>query len=88
MHTDTWRAEIFVFERDGRTHARAVVHTPAGAVIEHTGDARRNPSDRDVPEIGEELAVCRALSGVAHDLLSATVDDVEQNTGNEASLSI
>jgi hypothetical protein len=32
-----------------------------------------------VPEIGDELATCRALAGLAHDLLDATVGDVEDN---------
>ena len=39
----------------------------------------KSPLDRDVPEIGDELAVCRALNGIAHDLLDATILDVEQN---------
>jgi Domain of unknown function (DUF1876) len=30
-------------------------------------------------EIGEELATAGALSGLAHDLLEATVSDIEQN---------
>ena len=33
-----------------------------------SGVAQRSPDDRDAPEIGDELAVCRALSGLAHAL--------------------
>ena len=52
---------------------------PVRGQVRHEGTARRNPKDTDVPEIGEELAAARALSGLAHDLLEAAVADVEQN---------
>jgi hypothetical protein len=42
-----------------------------------------------VPEIGDELAACRALSGLAHDLLDATIADVAANdpSGGEPHIS-
>lgn len=79
MHTRTWHVEIQLFERDTTTLAKAILHTDAGTVLRHEGTARRRPSDRDVPEIGDELATCRALSGLSHDLLQATILDVEAN---------
>jgi hypothetical protein len=79
MHTRTWHVDVNLYEEDGRTRADAVLRTDAGTVLRHAGEARRNPQDRDVPEIGDELATCRALSGLAHDLLEATVGDVEDN---------
>lgn len=80
MQTKTWNVEVFLFEDDdGRTHAEAVLHTHAGPELRHVGTAYKSPEDRDVPEIGDELAVCRALNGLAHDLLDATVYDVQQN---------
>ena len=45
-----------------------------------TGTARLNPSDRDVPEIGDELATSRALSDLAHRLLHAAAEDIEDLT--------
>ena len=82
--TSTWNVQIYLFE-DGRdTRAEAVLRTTAGTELRHTGKARRNPGDRDIPEIGDELAASRALSGLAHDLLDATIADVEQNVGAEA----
>jgi len=33
-------------------------------------------TDSDVPEIGDELAVARALSELAHQLLHAAVEDI------------
>ena len=35
-----------------------------------------NPTDRDVPEIGEELATARALHALADRLLGAAVGDI------------
>jgi hypothetical protein len=55
------------------------LRTTAGTELRHEGVAWRNPKDTGVPEIGEELATARALSGLAHDLLEATVSDIEQN---------
>jgi hypothetical protein len=44
------------------------------------GRARLNPDDRDVPEIGDELAVARALSDLGHRLLMTATRDVEEIT--------
>jgi hypothetical protein len=48
--------------------------------------ARRNPQDREVPEIGDELATSRAFADLAHQLLEAATADVEQNVGGPAGL--
>lgn len=60
------------------TAAHAVLTTSAGNRIEGFGRARLNPQDRDVPEIGEELAAARALRHVADKLLRATSDDLSE----------
>jgi len=52
-----------------------------------TGLARRNPADKDVPEIGDELAVARALSELSHRLLHVAVEDIEDVTHQRAYLS-
>ena len=75
----TWTVRIEIAEHEGRTRAVARLHT---GDTEHTvgvGFARLNPRDRDVPEIGDELAVCRALAGLTHDLLEASIADIKQN---------
>jgi hypothetical protein len=79
MHTKTWHIEVYLYEQEGATRAEAVLRTDAGTELRHEGAARRNPADRDIPEIGDELAACRALSGLAHDLLEATIADVQAN---------
>jgi hypothetical protein len=52
------------------------------------GFARLNPTDRDVPAIGDEIAVARALSELSHRLLHVASEDVEQISGEPASLSM
>ncbi|MEU3085965.1 dsRBD fold-containing protein [Streptomyces massasporeus] len=45
------------------------------------GTARRNPIDRPVPEIGDELAVSRALEELAVRLHDGAADDIVMLTG-------
>ena len=79
MHTRTWRLHIDLFEQETSTRAEAVLHTDSGTELRHVGIARRHPGDRDVPEIGDELAACRALSGLVHELLDAAIADISAN---------
>jgi hypothetical protein len=77
--TKTWNVEIFVFEEGDVTKARAVLDTGAAGVqhLEGLGQARRRPTDSDVPEIGDELAAARALSDLSHQLLDTAARDIE-----------
>jgi len=86
MDTTTWRVELYFYEDGDRTRAEAVLRTDAGTEVRGSGSAYRSPRDRDVPEIGEELAASRALAALAHQLFETTVLDVEQNVGAEAHL--
>ena len=84
-YAKTWRIDVFIDEHDGRTHARVQL-TTGDNVLTGTGIARRRGADRDVPEIGDELAVARALGDLAHQLLEATAADLEQVTHEPARL--
>jgi hypothetical protein len=77
-----WSVEIFIDENDTEmtTHAEARLHTNDQTHLIGRGTARRNPKDTDIAEIGDELAVARALSNLAHDLLHAAASDIEQLT--------
>lgn len=75
----TWHATVHVFEADDvhrTTTAHAILTTAAGTSLLGTGHARRRPGDADVPEIGGELAVARALRSLADQLLEATSGDI------------
>jgi hypothetical protein len=86
MMTKNWKVEIFIGERDGRTHAEARLFPSTRATLTGVGAARLNTTDRDVPEIGDELAVARALSDLSHKLLESAVDDIEGVTHEHVQL--
>lgn len=77
MHAKRWTVTIHIDEvDDNRTRAHAVLETGGSMRLTGEGFARRNPSDRPVPEIGDELAAGRALSHLAHNLLDVAAEDV------------
>ncbi|NUU22208.1 MAG: DUF1876 domain-containing protein [Streptomycetaceae bacterium] len=90
-----WTVDIYLTEKAGvddfeggesvRTHAEARLSTDGEAAMRGWGSARKHPSDRDVPQIGDELAASRALSDLAHRLLHAAAADIEAATGELAS---
>ncbi|PWU47203.1 DUF1876 domain-containing protein [Micromonospora globispora] len=77
-----WSVEINIDEHsdERRTWAEARLHTNDATDLRGTGTAHRNPYDREMPEIGDELAVSRALADLAEKLPIASVADVEQLT--------
>jgi hypothetical protein len=86
MHEKQWKIDIVIGEFGDRTRAKARLSDPDVPGLIGIGTARRNPSDADVPEIGDELAVSRALSDLAHRLLEATAQDIEAITHERAYL--
>ncbi|MDD7967946.1 DUF1876 domain-containing protein [Actinomycetospora lemnae] len=86
IHTEQWTTSIDIEEHEKTTHAVARLHTRDATALEGRGTARRNPADRDVPEIGAELAVARALGDLQHRLLEAAIGDIERATGQPVEL--
>lgn len=82
-----WRVEVTVGEDDGRTYAEAELHDDLGNHLVGTGRARLNPADPDVPEIGDEIAVARALSDLGRRLLRTASNDLRSLTGERVRLS-
>ena len=82
---DRWPVEISLQEEDGKTLAKARL-TKDGAGVTGHGLARRNPDDREVMQIGEEIAAARALSDLAHRLLSYAAGQIEDITHERARL--
>jgi hypothetical protein len=85
--TKQWRAEIMIGEDDGRTYAEArlITGTPNGLI--GVGRARVSPQDTDVPEIGDEVAVARALRDLGDRLLATASADIGDVTKAEVRLS-
>ncbi|OAN39890.1 DUF1876 domain-containing protein [Mycolicibacterium iranicum] len=74
-----WAVGVCVDEHDDHTHATAWLVWDDRDVT-GVGLARRNPEDQDVPAIGDELAVARALSDLSRRLLALTAQDIESVT--------
>ena len=81
-----WTVDVHIDEHEERTRARARLHNRDETGLVGIGVARLNPADTNVPEIGDELAVARALSDLAHKLLEATVGDIETVTHRHSHL--
>ncbi|WP_199433826.1 DUF1876 domain-containing protein [Qaidamihabitans albus] len=79
-HVTRWKVDIYIDEHDDRTRAEARLWTSAGTQRTGIGHARRNPRDLNVPEIGDELAVARAMADLSHQLIEATAADIEAVT--------
>lgn len=83
--TKVWTLEIAIGENPDETEAQAMLH--AGDIeLAGSGRARRNPHDPARPRVGEELAVARALSDLAHRLLDAAATEIEAFEGRKVHL--
>lgn len=72
-----WRLEINFTEDDRATRADVVLDV-GGHHHHGWGRAKRNPADTDLPVVGEEVAAARALIRLAHQLLRAAENDIEE----------
>jgi len=82
---DSWPVEISLRAEDRVTRAEARL-TRDGARMVGNGLARRNPDDQEATQIGEEIAAARALSDLAHQLLSYAAGQIEEITHERAHL--
>ncbi|MFF2202595.1 dsRBD fold-containing protein [Streptomyces sp. NPDC058145] len=71
-----WRLNLYLSEHDPDTTARIVLDT-GDNVLESHAEARRNPYDTAVPDIGDELAAGRALIAMGRVLLRAAAGDMK-----------
>jgi uncharacterized protein DUF1876 len=76
VHVKTWHVDVFISEEDNVTQARAVLTGDRPDVVVATGATRRNPRDPVVPEIGDEVAVGRALEALSVRLLGIADTDI------------
>jgi len=81
-----WSVMLSVSAHEDSTEANARLPMRGGSDLTGHGTARRNPADENVTKIGEELAVARALSDLAHRLLREATADVETVTHGRAHL--
>jgi hypothetical protein len=74
--------EIEIEETRDQTDARATLEIGMDRLV-GKGHAQRNPSDPDVPKVGEELAMARALLVLARTLNDKADVDVEAFEGHD-----
>ena len=85
-HTNDWHVTIHLFEDRGETGARALL-TGGDRELRGHGEAHCSPYDSDVPRIGDELAVGRALMDLGRQLLRETEQDIEMIEGHAVHVS-
>jgi hypothetical protein len=74
-----WTVDIVIDEHEDRTRAKARLRWRDQESV-GVGLARLNPADRNVNDIGDELAVARALADLARRLMAVTAHDIEDVT--------
>lgn len=81
----TGEIEMAFEEDEDHTEARASLSI-RGATFTGKGRAKRNPSDPQMPVVGEQLAASRALSDLSHRLLDAAAEAISEREGRPAHL--
>lgn len=77
-----WTIEVELEEDPDHTDAKVTLRI-GDREYGGWGRARRNPADPNVPRIGEELAVARALADLSHHLVEAAVGEIESHEGRK-----
>ena len=83
----TMHVDVSVAEDSYHCEAVARVHV-RGREFSGWGRARRHPADPEMPVVGEELAVARALADVSHQLVVAAADSLESALGRSVALHV
>ncbi len=77
--TRTCQIDVLIEEHAERTRAKARLAW-AGKGYVGVGVARLDPADEPVSQIGDELAIARALSDLANQLFALTSTDIQAST--------
>jgi Rv2632c-like/Domain of unknown function (DUF1918) len=82
-HIRDWEVRITIFESENDTDAHVVLVADSPTHLSARGHSHRGGHDSAVPEIGDEVAVARALRHLADQLLDTAAEDIETVTGEE-----
>ena len=80
----TWRVQVSVVETGDNTRASALLISDQPEEFHSRGDSHRSPRDEPRGEIGDEVAVARALRHLADSLLAKAESDIKAATGTNA----
>jgi hypothetical protein len=76
-----WQVRVSIFGSDDDAEATVVLLSDSPTHLTAHGHSHRSDGDQVVPEIGDEVAVARALRRLADQLLGTAADDIEGLTG-------
>ena len=85
-HVREWQVRVSIFESADDTSANVVLLTEAPTHLTAHGQSHRITRDAPVPEIGDEVAVARALRHLADQLLETAARDIEAVTGKHINI--
>lgn len=68
--------DMQVVEAGARTTADIGMTTGNGQALHGRGTARRHPDDAEIPQVGDDIAVARALFELAHKLLDGASHEI------------
>jgi hypothetical protein len=80
-HVENWHIDLYLSEGDESTTAHAVLHGATPTTLDSRGAARHKAGEANVPEIGDEVAVARALRALADRLLATASEDMSAIEG-------
>ncbi|MCW0213928.1 MAG: DUF1876 family protein [Pseudonocardia sp.] len=82
MTATTWTVVIDIEGDAGDTVATARLDDQTSEHLFGIGRAWIAPQDREVPGVGQEMAVARALSDLSHRIIGKAYADVERAEGS------
>jgi Domain of unknown function (DUF1876)/Domain of unknown function (DUF1918) len=80
-HVREWQVRVSIFESGDDTSANVVLLTESPTHLTAHGQSHRSTGGTSVPEIGDEVAVARALQHLADQLLETAAQDIQAMTG-------
>jgi hypothetical protein len=76
-----WQVRVSIIESDDDTDAHVVLLADSPTHLTARGHSHRSAADAPIPEIGDEVAVARALRRLADQLLDMAAGDIEARMG-------
>jgi Domain of unknown function (DUF1876)/Domain of unknown function (DUF1918) len=76
-----WSVRVTIFEQGDDTTATVALLADSAQALTARGTSRRSGQDAEVAQIGDEVAVARALRRLADHLLTQAEHDIENTTG-------
>jgi hypothetical protein len=76
-----WQVRISIVESDDDTDAQVVLVADSPTHLTASGHSHRSAADSPIPEIGDEVAVARALRRLADQLLDTAASDIGARSG-------